>query len=228
MNWTHVSNQFIHWFYLILKLTGIWWLFNLPYALLGALLMRVPDVGSAHALFITSVVLLPFVAIPASVATLAITRRYGREERSFSFFKSFWSYYRRDYVKSMLLGGINTTVLTSLYLASRYYAAFSLFLTGVFYFLLFVTPIFFLIVYSLFVDQQLPIKTYFTNAVFLFLIHPINTLMMTVNIAAAALLMWWMFPPLLIMIFPGLVAAVGTHFYQKSMATELGKQQTSA
>ncbi|MCO7176037.1 DUF624 domain-containing protein [Sporolactobacillus kofuensis] len=228
MNWMHFSDQLIKWVYLILKLTGIWWLFNSPYAFLGAVLLLVHDPSSVHSVFITSVALLPFVAIPALVAMLATARRYGRDDRSFSFLKSFWSYYRRDYKKSIILGGVNTGMLILFYFASRYYAELSSLLTAVFYLLLFVTPFFFLLVYSFLVDQQLSLKTYFSNTIFLSLKHPLNTLLMIMDIVVAIFLMWKIFPPLLVLVLPGLVALVTTHFYQKSMDTEIRKQQPSA
>lgn len=228
MNWFNFSNHLIKWLYLILKLTGIWWLFNIPYVFLGIILLMAPDTGTIHTMFLAGAVLLPFVAIPATVATLAIVRRYGRDDHSFSFLKAFWKYYRREYVKSMILGGINTTVLIIFYLALRYYADMSSFLAVVFYSLVIVTPFFFLLVYSFLVDQALPIKAYLTNTVFLFLVHPFNTLLMILDVSVPALLLWMVLPPLLLIIFPGFAALIVTHFFQKSMSKEIKRQQTSA
>ncbi|MGP7819339.1 YesL family protein [Niallia sp. 01092] len=225
MNRSHLSNNMIKRLYIILKLTGIWWLFNAPYVFLGVNLLAAPDVASVHTIVIIGIVLLPFVAIPATVAALAIARRYVKGDDSFPFFKAFWNYYKREYVKSMVLGCLNAIVLIVFYLALRYYAALSSPLAIVFYVLVILTPFFFLYVYSFLVDQELPLKAYLYNTIFLLLMHPLNTILMILNVLVAAYILWVVLPPLLIFILPGLSVLIVTYFYQKSMGLEIKKQE---
>jgi uncharacterized membrane protein YesL len=225
MNLFQHSNHLMKSLYMILKLTGFWWFLNVPYVLLGAYLWGAPDVTTVHTMGITGLMLLPFVAIPATVTTLALARRYVKSDEELPFLKVFWKYYKRDYVKSMILGIINTTVLTVFYLSIRYYAGISPLLAIFFYTLVFVTPFFFLYVYSFLVDQELPLKAYLSNSMMLLFKHPINGLLMIFEIFAATYIIWMVFPPLLFFILPGLVALLSTYFYQKSMRTEFEKWQ---
>ncbi|WP_445505955.1 YesL family protein [Niallia sp. 03190] len=225
MNWSHLSNNMIKRLYIILKLTGIWWLFNAPYAFLAVNILAAPDVASVHTIVILGIVLLPFVAVPTTVAALAIARRYVKGDDAFPFFKAFWNYYKREYVKSMVLGCLNAIVLIVFYLALRYYAGLSSPLAIVFYVLVILTPFFFLYVYSFLVDQELPLKAYLYNTIFLLLMHPLNTILMILNVLVAAYILWVALPPLLIFILPGLSVLIVTYFYQKSMGVEIKKQE---
>ncbi len=225
MNWFTFSDHLTKRLYIILKLTGIWWLFNVPYAFLGVNLLAAPDVASVHTIFIVGMVLLPFVAIPATVATLAIARRYMKDNDVFPFLQVFWKYYKREYRKSMILGCLNAMVVVVFYLALQYYAGMSLLLTIVFYTLVIVTPFFFLFVYSFLVDQELPLQAYLINTIFLLLMHPLNAILVILALMITTYILWVAFPPLLIFIFPGLVALIVTYFYQKSMGAEIKKRQ---
>lgn len=227
MNLFQHSNHLMNSLYTILKLTGIWWLLNVPYILIGAYLWGAPDVTTVHMMGITGLILFPFVAIPATVTTLALARKYIKGYEELPFFKVFWKYYKREYVKSMIFGIINTAVLTVFYLSIRYYAGLSPILAIFFYALAIVTSFFFLYVYSFLVDQELPLKAYLSNSMMLLLKYPLNGLLMIFEIFAAAYIMWMVFPPLLLFILPGLVALLSTYFYEKSMRAELKKRQTS-
>lgn len=228
MNWLKYSDNLMKWLYMILKLTGIWWLFNIPYAFLGLQLFVAPDITSVHTMVIIGIFLLPFVAVPATVATLAITRRYANGDDEFPFLKVYWNYYKREYRKSMLFGCLNATMLVVFYLALRYYTGLSSLLAIVFYTLVIITPFFFLFVYSFLVDQELPLKAYLSNTLFLMLMHPFNTILMILDTVVIAFILWIVFPPLLIFIFPGLVALIVTYFFQKSVGVEINKWQTSS
>ncbi|MGF6950073.1 putative membrane protein YesL [Neobacillus sp. B4I6] len=225
MNLFKYSDQLMKGLYMILKLTGIWWLFNLPYVFLGVNLLGAPDVTIVHTMVIVGIVLLPFVAVPTTVATLALARRYVKGDDGFPFLKIFWNYYKREYVKSMVLGCLNATALIVFYLSLRYYSGLSSLLAIVFYVLVIVTPFFFLFVYSFLVDQELPLKAYLTNAMYLLFLHPLNTVLMILDAVVAAYIMWMVFPAFLLFILPGLIALIVTYFYQKSMGNEIKKRK---
>ncbi|MFP3122477.1 DUF624 domain-containing protein [Ectobacillus funiculus] len=225
MNWFTFGDHLTKRLYIILKLTGIWWLFNVPYAFLGMKLLAAPDVASVHTIFTIGMVLLPFVAIPATVATLAIARRFMKDDDAFPFLQVFWKSYKREYRKSMILGCLNAMMAVVLYLALQYYAGMSLLLTIVFYTLLIVTPFFFLFVYSFLVDQELPLQAYLINTIFLLLMHPLNAILVILALMITTYILWVAFSPLLIFIFPGLAALIVTYFYQKSMGAEIKKRQ---
>lgn len=228
MNLFKYSDHLMKWLYMIIKLTGTWWLFNMPYALLGAYLLGAPDVSTVHTIVITGIILLPFVAIPTTVATLALARRYMKGDEEFPFLKVFWNYYKREYVKSMIFGCINATLLIVFYLSLRYYAGLSTLLAIVFYALVIVTPFYFLYVYSFLVDQELPMKAYFTNTMVILFKYPLNSVLMILETIGAVYIMWMVLPPLLFLILPGLAALIVTYFYHKSMGLEIKKRQTSS
>ncbi|MBT2755843.1 DUF624 domain-containing protein [Mesobacillus foraminis] len=223
MNLLKVSNPLMKWLYMMLKLTGIWWLYNLPYIFLGVNLLAAKDVEAVHTIVITGICLLPFAAVPSTAAALAIARKYLKGDGEFPFFHSFWHYYKREYKKSVVLGLLNVALLIVFYLALRYYAELSALLAVFFYLLLVLTPFFFLYVCSYLVDQELPLKGYLINAFYLLIMHPLNTTLMVTVVLASGYFLWAALPPLLILIMPGLVAFTMTYFYQKSMAAEIKK-----
>ncbi|MBP3039023.1 DUF624 domain-containing protein [Bacillaceae bacterium Marseille-Q3522] len=228
MNWVNVSNKLIQWVFIVMKLTGIWWLFNFPYVILGLLLMRAPTVANVNTIFIVCIVLFPIIIVPATVATLAITRRYGRDDDNFSFVKVFWKYYKTEYVRSLTLGCLNIIVLILFYIALRYYSGQSSLLAMIFYILVILTPFFFLYVYSFLVDQELPVRTYLTNTIYLLLMHPINTSLMILDVIGLAVILWFAFPPLLLFVLPGLLALIVTHFFQKGIKVETLKSHVNS
>lgn len=225
MNWFGMSNNLIRWVYTILKLTGIWWLFSLPYAFLGVTLLIARDVDTVHTIVVSGIVLLPFILIPATVASLAIARKYVKGEEVFPFLKGFWTYYKREYKKSMVLGCLNVAIMVIFYLALRYYSGISYLLAIFFYVLVIITPFFFLLLYSFLVDQELPLKAYISNTFFLLITHPLNTFLMILYIVVVTYVLWVIFSPLLLFILPGLIVLIVTYFFQKSISIEIQKRQ---
>ncbi|WP_445487784.1 YesL family protein [Niallia sp. 03133] len=225
MNWLGWSNHLMKWLYMILKLSGIWWLFNVPYVFLSVNLLAAREIDAVHTIVLIGIILFPFVAAPATASVMGITRRFLKGDDGFPLFKMFLHYYKREYKKSMGFGCLNASILVVFYLALRYYAGISSILAIVFYVLVIVTPFFFLYVYCFLVDQELPLKAYLTNTMFLLLMHPLNAILMILDAVAAAYIMWRVFPPLLIFILPGLTAIIVTHFYQKSMGAEMKKRK---
>lgn len=211
------------WLFVLLKLTGIWWIFNLPNIFLGVNLLAARDVEAVNTIVITGICLLPFTAVPSTVAALAIARRYLKGDEEFAFLQSFWGYFKREYVKSMVLGLINAALLIVFYMAQRYYAGLSTLLAVFFYLLVIATPFFFLYVYSYLADQELPLNVYLSNAFFLLIMHPLNATLMVSAVLAAIYFFWAALPALLVLILPGLVAFSVTYFYQKSMKAEMKK-----
>ncbi len=228
MNWVKFSERVVKWLTPILLLTAIWWLFNLPDVFLALMIFTAHRVDSIRIAVLTMIVLMPFVTIPATTGVLAVARKYESSSDAFSFFKFFLKYYRRDYLKSMTLGLINTLVLAICYISLQYYASLSTIIAILFYLLLFLIPFYFLVLYSFLVDQELKVKTYFSNSLFLFIIHPVNMLTMIANITVIALLFWVIFKPLLVILFPGLCALIVMRYFKKSIDKEIENKNKQA
>lgn len=98
----------------------LWLIFNLPivYLVLNMLSATTPDELIIN--FITIAILLPFVLFPATTAMFGIIRQWVIGNTDISLIRSFWKYYKNNYLRS-LFGGLIITFLTVILLIDYYY-----------------------------------------------------------------------------------------------------------
>ncbi|MCV3295622.1 MAG: DUF624 domain-containing protein [Oenococcus sp.] len=224
MNWVKLSKTIINIVSPILFLSAVWWLLNFPYALLAVMIFTAKNSTMVQTAVASGLLFMPISAIPATVTTLALARRYFKDGHHLPSWKTELFYYRRDYLKSLIFGLINLSLLIIFYVSARYYARFFAFLAVIFIVLLVLLPFFFMILYSFLVDQQLSYRAYAANSFFMLVAHPVNSLLMMIDVAGTAFLLWVTFPPLLPILFPGSCVLLVTHYFKKSLDKEISKR----
>src|SRR5690625_821087 len=98
----------------------LWFIFNLPIVYLAVHLIMVENMSELVMVTITIAVLMPFIFIPATVAMFAVTRKWVMKEIDIPIIRSFWSYYKENYLRSML-GGLILDVIWIIYVLDYYY-----------------------------------------------------------------------------------------------------------
>ncbi|MEY8752880.1 YesL family protein [Alkalicoccobacillus gibsonii] len=132
-----------------------------------------------------------FGVFPATVALLATLRQLINQNDG-SIFKTFWTFYKEEFIKSNGVG--LCVVLLSLILISniQFLQTMNTGLSQFFYLATIITACFFLLVVcyflSLYVEFQAPIKTHLKNAFLLAIYNPVASLTMIFGFFAVYLL----------------------------------------
>ncbi|MFC0524832.1 YesL family protein [Pontibacillus salicampi] len=171
-----------------------WFLFNLPITLLLLNLLYVERVADAVVLLVPILLLLPFIFFPATAAVFAKAREWVRKEEIEGATRSFWSYYKENYKKSMI-GGIVFTILWAVLIGDIYYfsAANTVMMNIMFVlaFLLFVFTIHFL---SVLVHYDMQWKAVFKQAFLLTLGSPVLFIATVVSVGLILYISTYVFP----------------------------------
>ncbi len=89
----------------------LWILFNLPIVLLVLVFLMMQQVQGWLVLVIVLFFMLPLLFFPATTAMFAIVRDWIiKDEDGHKLFKSYWKYYRENYIRSMANGFVLTSV----------------------------------------------------------------------------------------------------------------------
>lgn len=142
---------------------------------------------------------------PATIAMFAMVRDWLRNNPDLPVLKTFWEYYKRDFLKSNLLG-IMLNVLLAFIAIDIYYIQFDIneaiswtyiplfaFILIVILFVFYVIPVF--------VHYDLNIPAVIKNAFLIMLISPIMSFLMITCLASTYFIMWHI--PALFFIFGG-------------------------
>ncbi|MCT8137039.1 DUF624 domain-containing protein [Anaerobacillus sp. CMMVII] len=160
---------------------------------------RVAFLGVLWILF-TILGLVIFGLFPSTVAMLAITRKWIIGEKEISIFNTFFGVYKKEFLKSQILGIIMTGIGVILYVN----ILFTLTQEG--FFLLKVLIVFFTIVYlitcpyllTMFVHYELTFLEYFKNSLLIAIFNPVYSILTIVGIIPLLYLLG-MFPVLFIL-----------------------------
>src|SRR5699024_6917297 len=98
----------------------LWLIFNLPIVYLAVHLIIVENISELVMVTITIAVLMPFIFFPVTVAMFAVTRKWVMKEIDIPIIRSFWSYYKENYLRSML-GGLILGMIWIIYVLDYYY-----------------------------------------------------------------------------------------------------------
>ncbi|KAA0965561.1 DUF624 domain-containing protein [Sporosarcina sp. ANT_H38] len=94
--------------YLIVNL--LWFIFNIPIVFLLINLLMVKNTNEIIAICIIIFAIMPFLFFPATTGMFAVIRRWFMNERDIPIIRSFWKYYKENYVRSMtgglIIGGM--------------------------------------------------------------------------------------------------------------------------
>ncbi|OIJ14675.1 hypothetical protein BKP37_07890 [Anaerobacillus alkalilacustris] len=123
--------------------------------------------------------------MPATVALFAITRKWVNGQDEFPIFKTYWKYYKAEFLKSNLLGFILFVLIILLYNNFMLLQNDVIWMDIVRYILFFLTVLFAIVVIFLFpvyVHFQLNLPQYLRDALFLGLGYPVHTVLIGVGI----------------------------------------------
>lgn len=156
----------------------LWLLFNLPVVYLGLTLLFVENMNEMMTILTTMAILAPFIFFPATTAMFGVVRKWVLGEQDIPLFRSFWQYYKENYVRSMC-GGLLFIVLSVICIVDLIF--FSTQKQPVlFYFFIFLSVFLFVIVLNFFsntVHFHTPFLASVKNAILLSIAKPFNTLL---------------------------------------------------
>lgn len=112
---------FFEWIMKFVTINLLWIVFNIP---IVYLFFNIHFVGKFEDLFILLLMLLiilPFIFFPATQAMFASVRDWLLKKGDKSLIKSYWLYYKENYIKS-LLGGIILSIIWFVWLADFYFS----------------------------------------------------------------------------------------------------------
>lgn len=98
----------------------LWLIFNLPIVYLAINLIVVENISELLMVAITVAVFIPFIFFPATTAMFAVTRKWVMKETDIPIIRSFWSYYKENYLRS-ILSGLILGAIWIIYILDYYY-----------------------------------------------------------------------------------------------------------
>ncbi len=209
-------NRVFEWVMRLSVINILWVLFNIPICYLLLSLLLADDLSVAFTIILTIAVLSPFLFFPATSAMFAVARKWVMGETDVPLIKSYWGFYKENYVRS-LCGGIFFTLLWIIWGFDFYYFSqvnvfiSSLFLAGGLFLILFTLSFF-----SNTVHTELKFVTSIKNSFFLSLVYPITNILMLIGVGVILYISLTMFTFLLPFFTGTLIALISfTGYYQK-------------
>ncbi|BDG36083.1 YesL family protein [Saccharococcus caldoxylosilyticus] len=98
----------------------LWLFFNAPIVYLVALLLLADNISQIITLFVTIFALSPIFIFPATSAMFGVVRKWVIGEDEIPLLRTYWKYYKENYVKSMI-GGFVVAFLSLILAADFYY-----------------------------------------------------------------------------------------------------------
>lgn len=209
-------NRVFEWVMRLSVINILWVLFNIPICYLLLSLLLADDLSVAFTIILTIAVLSPFLFFPATTAMFGVARKWVMGETDVPLVKSYWGFYKENYVRS-LCGGIFFTLLWIIWGFDFYYFSqvnvliSSLFLAGGLFLILFTLSFF-----SNTVHSELTFVTSIKNSFFLSLVYPITNILMLIGVGVILYISLTMFTFLLPFFTGTLIALISfTGYYQK-------------
>ena len=164
-----------------LAVTNLLWLFfNIPIIFVGLNLLITDTDGEFIFFSAIIMILLPFFFFPATTAMFALVRRWVLNEVDIPLVRSFWKYYKENYVRSMLGGFVIVLIWAILLIDYFYFVNFvNDLLKYLFYALFFFVAMFTIHFFSNTVHFQTKLRISLKNALYMTLKNPIISLIVT-------------------------------------------------
>lgn len=116
---------------------------------------------------------------PATIAMFAVTRQWLKGNTDTPVFKSFWAYYRKDFIKSNLLGLfiaiVGIVVIADIFFIQMNNSEFSAWVFIPLLAFMLIIIMFMFYIFPTFVHYELKVGQVIKNATLIMLINPINT-----------------------------------------------------
>src|SRR5690625_4917017 len=173
--------SFSVWVIKFVSTNALWLLFNLPivYLFLNLLAAKTADHLLVNA--ITIAILAPFILFPATTAMFGVTRQWVMGNTEISIIRSFWKYYKENYVRSFLGGLIIIPLLAILAVDYFYFTSTNSPLVYIFLFIGMFLYVFVMYFFSNTVHVDLKLSTSFKNSFLLSVGNPIYTIGITAS-----------------------------------------------
>ena len=155
----------------------LWIVFNLPICYLIFSLLYADDQSFVLTLILSIMILAPFLFFPATTAMFGVARKWIMGDLDVPLFKSFWTFYKENYLRSMS-GGLIFTLIWFIWGVDFYYfSKINIVVSSIFIGLLFFLFLFTINFFANTVHTELSLKTSIKNSFFLTLVFPLNNLL---------------------------------------------------
>lgn len=173
-------NRLFEWVMRLSVINILWVVFNLPICYLAISVLFAEDQSSIILLIGTIAVFAPFIFFPATTAMFGVVRKWVMGDLDVPLVKSFWRYYKENYVRS-LTGGLLLTIIwvvwgVDFFFFSKVNVIISTFFLIGFLFLFLMTLFFF----SNTVHAELKLFTSLKNSFFLTMVYPLANLVVLI------------------------------------------------
>lgn len=156
----------------------LWIIFNIPIIYLIISLIFIENTAQSMGIMMYIAVIAPFLFFPATTALFGIVRKWIMNELDIPIFRSFWGFFKGNYVKS-LLAGLLLEVIWIILVADAYY--FMTYISDWFLYpfllLFFFLAVFTLHVFSTIVHFEMKVFQSLKNAVFMTIGRPLVSVM---------------------------------------------------
>ncbi|MGP4038618.1 YesL family protein [Gracilibacillus sp. D59] len=168
------------WVFRFTAVNLLWIIFNLPIIFLMLNILLVTNFHHLIILYLSVIVIAPFIFFPATTAMFALIRKWTLGE-DISIIKTFIMYYKANYLNSMLGGGIISIVLVVLFIDYCYLENYlspnrPVFILFLFIFMFMFIVVFTLHFFSITVHLEIKLFSILKNSLLITLGKPILTL----------------------------------------------------
>lgn len=212
------------WLMRFIGTNGLWLLFNIPLVYLTLNILSVKTTDQLIINLITVVILAPFIFFPATTAMFGVVRQWIIGNTEVALIRSYWKYYKENYLRSLLGGLIIVPLLVILIIDYFYFTGARSPLTYIFLFIGMFAFVFIMHFFSNTVHVDLKFFTSFRNSFLLSIGNPVYTIGIT---ASSAVILYISIEVYIVLMFLGtgaLIAFCSFFLYYKNQ-TKLADQK---
>lgn len=199
----------------------LWLLFNVPIIFIGLNLLITESTGEFVFFGAIIMALLPFFFFPATTSMFALVRRWVLNEVDVPLIRSFWKYYKENYIRSML-GGLIIVFIWVILLIDYFYFVNMIhdLIKYLFYALFLFLAMFTIHFFSNTVHFQTKLFPSLKNALYMTLKNPIMSLVVTLMSIIIIIISLKVAPFLILFFTASLITCISfIAFYKISLRT---------
>jgi uncharacterized membrane protein YesL len=221
-------NRIFEWIMRLSMINLLWIVFNLPICYLIISVLYANEQSALFMLVATIIILAPFLFFPATTAMFGVARKWVMGEHDVPLVKSFWMFYKGNYVRSLVGGVIFTFIWIVWGVDFYYFSQVNIIISS-----LFLVGFLFLSIFTLFflantVHEELTLLTSIKNSLFLSLVYPLNNLLIVVVNGLIVYVSLAMFTFLIPFFMGSLIAYISfAGYYQKLVKIQGTNRQES-
>ena len=173
-------NRILEWVMRFFVTNLLWIGFNLPIFFFILTLFYSNDQAGVLIILGTLIILAPFVFFPATTAMFGVVRKWIMGEHDVPIVKSYWTYYKENYLRSLCGGAILTFFWIVLAVDFFYFSQVNIIMTYLFlagFFFLFLITIFF---FANTVHKELTLFTSIKNSFYLSFMFPLTNILIVI------------------------------------------------